>query len=122
MSYRLAIASRKGIAVDSHFGLANNFLIFQIDDEKTVRYLGNRSTTAACLATCCSKGDEEKAFCTISHELQDVQAIVVSKIGDTAANYLEHRGFTVYESPQAKIEPLVNKIMQDKLYETDRWQ
>lgn len=122
MSYKLAFASKDGSSVDLHFGLADHFLIFQIDDDgKTVRFLENRHTTAACMATCCSKGNEEKAFCEVSKQLNDVQAIFVSKIGEGAAQYLEDKGKVVYEAAYP-IKPLINKIITDKIYTKDKWQ
>ncbi len=122
MSYKIALASKNGKAVDLHFGLANHFLIFQIDDDKKqAAFLEDRPTEAACLATCCSKGNEEKAFCTIIGQLNDVQAIFVSKIGEGAARFIESRGKAVYEAP-FPIEPLINKIINDEIYIQDKWQ
>jgi|SRR5574344_387860 predicted Fe-Mo cluster-binding NifX family protein len=122
MNYKIALASKNGSAVDLHFGLANHFLIFQIDSNaKIAHFLENRSTTAACLASCCSKGNEEKSFCEISKQLNDIQAIFVSKIGENAAKYLEGKGMTVYEAAYP-IEPLIQKIITDKIYEEDKWQ
>lgn len=121
MKYRLALASKDGKSVNLHFGLASHFLIFEISDGTgECRYVENRKTTPACLATCCSHGNEEKSFAAIASELGDVQAIFVSKIGQGAATYMESRGKAVYESP-FPIEPLLNKIVTDKIYLTDQW-
>ncbi len=122
MNYKIALASKNGKAVDLHFGLANHFLIFQIDDEKQeAEFLEDRPTDAACLATCCSKGNEEESFCKITQQLDDIQAIFVSKIGEGAAHYIESKGKAVYEAP-FPIEPLISKIIEDKIYKQDKWQ
>ncbi|MBO4332259.1 MAG: hypothetical protein J5875_03755 [Paludibacteraceae bacterium] len=120
-NYRIAVASKKGVKVDVHFGLADHFHVFEFSSEGECKYLGPRQTTAACLASCCSGGNEEKAFCSVVGKLADVQAIFVSKIGEGAANYIEGHGKHVYETT-APIEPLIHNIIQTRLYETDKWQ
>lgn len=122
MKWRLALASKDGKSVNVHFGLANHFLIFEISDlSGECRYVEDRKTTPACLATCCSHGNEAESFAAIASELNDVQAIFVSKIGEGAATFMESRGKAVYESP-FPIEPLLGKIVNDKVYLTDKWQ
>ncbi|MBP5136359.1 MAG: hypothetical protein ILP23_03400 [Paludibacteraceae bacterium] len=119
MKYRIAIASKDGKAVNVHFGLAGRFLLFDID-ENQAEYLGERKTTAACLGSCCSGGDERAAFEKVAQDLEDVSAIIVSKIGEGAANFMESHGKAVYEAP-FEIEPLINNIISNKLYQTDHW-
>lgn len=122
MSYKLAFASKNGSTVDLHFGLASHYYIFQIEDDgTTVRFIENRPTTAVCMEECCHQGDEDKAFFEISKQLEDVQAIFVSKIGEYAAQYLENKGKVVYEAAYP-IRPLIHKIITERIYEKDKWQ
>ena len=119
MKYRIAIASKDGKAVNVHFGLAGRFLLFDID-ENQAEYLGERKTTAACLGSCCNGGDESAAFEKVANDLNDVSAIIVSKIGEGAASYMEGKGKAVYEAP-FEIEPLISNIISNRLFETDNW-
>lgn len=122
-TYRLAFASKTGEAVDRHFGMTDKFLIFEINTaDNTAKYIENRSVTAACAEDCCHghSADETNSFEKVVCQLNDVSAIFVSKIGDHAANFIESKGIAVYESP-FPIEPLINKIIEDKLYLTDKW-
>lgn len=119
--YRVAVASKSGVKVDVHFGLADHFFIFEFDTDAVCRFVENRTTTAACLASCCSGGNEEKAFCSVVESLHDVQGIFVTRAGQAASEYLERHGKHVYETT-ADIEPLIWNIVETKLYETDEWQ
>ncbi len=122
--FRMAFASKTGQAVDRHFGMTDKFLIFELNTaDNSVSYIENRSTTAVCAQDCChsNHNDEEASFEKVICQLNDVSAIFVSKIGEHAANFIENKGKAVYESP-FPIEPLINKIIEDKLYLTDQWQ
>jgi predicted Fe-Mo cluster-binding NifX family protein len=49
-----------------------------------------------------------------------VSAIIVSKIGEGAASYMEGKGKAVYEAP-FEIEPLISNIISNRLFEADNW-
>jgi predicted Fe-Mo cluster-binding NifX family protein len=122
MSYRIAIASKDGKTVNKHFGMADSFLIFEIDENSgQTKYIENRATPAACAGDCCKASHEEKQFASVIEQLNDVSAIFVSKIGEGAANFVESKGKAVYEAPYP-IENLIEKIVKDKIYEADQWQ
>lgn len=117
MAHRVAFASTDGIVVNEHFGRADRFHIAEIEDDGTWKFIESRDVTPVC-----NGGDHEsEAFDRVLHRLKDVEAIVVSKIGDGASGYLESRGKTVYIAPFL-IRPLLSKIIEDKLYEVDQWQ
>ena len=91
MAYRIAVASTDGIVVNQHFGHAERFHIIELDAE------------------------------TGKYEYTGTREVErVAKIGSGASKQLESRGFTVYEAP-FPIEPLVEKIINDKLWEVDEW-
>ncbi|KZX17409.1 FeMo cofactor biosynthesis protein NifB [Methanobrevibacter cuticularis] len=76
MSFKVAIASSDGENVNQHFGKADHFLIFEIDDGN-YKFLESRSIVPSC-------GGEE----TIDHTreqtmklISDVKAVLVSNIG-----------------------------------------
>ena len=68
----------------------------------------------------CNGGDESAAFEKVANDLNDVSAIIVSKIGEGAASYMEGKGKVVYEAP-FEIEPLISNIISNRLFETDNW-
>ncbi len=116
MTYKAAVASTDGKVVNQHFGRADLFHIVEISSEG-YSYLESRSINA-----CCNNGNHETAsFVKAAEALKDVSAIIVSRIGEGAADFLEANGFIVYEAP-FPIEPLLQKIVEDKLYEVDKWQ
>ena len=116
MSYKVAVASSDGKVVNLHFGRAEQFHIFEITENK-FQYLESRAVTA-----CCHGGEHETdAFRAVLKALHDVQAVIVSKIGEGASGFLEANGLTVYEAPYP-IKPLLEKIVQERLYEVDKWQ
>lgn len=117
MMYRVAVASTDGKVVNQHFGRAEHFHIFEISDDDAFRYLESRE-----VAPCCNSGQHEQhAFLKIAEALKDVGAVIVSKIGEGASEFLEKEGFVVYEAPYP-IEPLMRKILEERLYEVDKWQ
>ena len=115
MSYRAALASTDGKVVNQHFGHTERFHIVELDD-KGYQYIGTRETGACCN----NKNHEISSFERTAEILADVQAIIVSRIGTGAADFLESRGFVVYEAPFF-IEDILQKIVDDRLYEVDEW-
>lgn len=115
-TYKVALASTDGKVVNQHFGRAESFHIFEVSGGG-YRYLESRATGA-----CCSGGEHEReAFARVADVLKDAGAVIVSKIGRGASDFLEARGFVVYEAP-FPIGPLLDKIVRDRLWETDEWQ
>lgn len=48
MSFRVAVASSDGKFVNQHFGMAQQFLIFEIDDQCEYKFLELRKNIPAC--------------------------------------------------------------------------
>ncbi|MBQ1463582.1 MAG: dinitrogenase iron-molybdenum cofactor biosynthesis protein [Ruminococcus sp.] len=118
MVYRLAVASTDGIVVNQHFGHAQQFHIIEIDPENLAySYAGTRETERVCQG----HFHNESSFDKVIDVLSDVHAVIVAKIGQGASQQLESRGLTVYEAP-FPIEPLMEKVISDKLWEVDKWQ
>ena len=116
MSYRVAAASTDGKVVNQHFGRAERFHIFEISEDEGYRFLESRKVDA-----CCGGGGHEiGAFEAVARTLSDVQAIFVGRIGEGASDFMARKGFAVYEAP-FPIEPLLQKIIDDRLYESDGW-
>ncbi|PYG87371.1 putative Fe-Mo cluster-binding NifX family protein [Ruminiclostridium sufflavum DSM 19573] len=116
MTYRVAVSSTDGKVVNRHFGHTEKFLIFEITGEDKYCFVESRS-----IQPCCNNGEHEmQAFYNAIEALEDVQAVIVSKIGEGAAAFLESKGLTIYEAPYP-IEPIIQKILDEKLYEVDKW-
>jgi len=92
MTYRIAIASNSGEVVDRHFGLAENFLIYEVS-EGEVYFIEDREVEAA------SNGNEHSplGLARVADALQDCSAIFVLKIGMQASRYLYQRGLKCFQ-------------------------
>ncbi len=94
MPVKAAVASTDGKVVNSHFGKAGQFLIFELRPDG-YKYIETRK-----LPSCCHQGEhEDNVFENVANALSDCKIIIVSKIGIPAADFLESRNFEVYESP-----------------------
>lgn len=118
MAYRIAITSTDGIVVNQHFGHAERFHIIEIDDEKkTYKYVDTRESERVCQG----HYHHDSSFNKVIDVLSDVHAVIVAKIGQGASQQLESRGLTIYEA-SFPIEAVIEKIINDKLWEVDKWQ
>ena len=117
MAYRIAVASTDGIVVNQHFGHAERFHIIELDAE-TEKY--EYTETRKVERVCQGHYHHDSSFDKVIDVLSDVHAVVVAKIGAGASQQLESRRLTVYEAP-FPIEPIVEKIINVKLWEVDEW-
>ena len=118
MDYRVAVASSDGIVVNQHFGHADRFHIVELHPEDgTHQYVESRDVQHVCRG----HDHNEADFDRVLDALSDVQAILVAKIGQGASEYLESKGMLVYEAPFL-IDPVIDKILNDRLWEVDAWQ
>lgn len=118
MAYQIAIASTDGIVVNQHFGHAEKFHVVEIEPEtNSFHFVGTREVERVCRG----HYHNDSSFDKVIDVLSDVHAVLVAKIGQEASNQLESCGLTVYEAP-FPIEPLIEKIINDKLWEVDKWQ
>lgn len=111
MKIKIAIASTDGKVVNEHFGRAEHFHIFEIQEDY-YKYLETRITSACCN----NQNHSNAAFDRIVEILKDCIAIVVAKIGDGASTYLESKGFIVFEAPYL-IDSVIKKMIEDNLLE-----
>lgn len=108
MALKAAVASTDGKVINCHFGKADRFLIFELTPDG-FDYVETRE-----LQPCCNQGEhEDNAFEDVAKVLFDCKIILISKIGIPAANFLESRGFEVYESP-FPIHSALKKLIQEQ--------
>jgi nitrogen fixation protein NifX len=92
VSIRIAAASSDGVIIDQHFGKADKFLIFEIEDNVT-KLIEERQNTPICGT---NGHAVEKVNDTVTL-ISDCEAVFVSKIGMGPALALQDKGITVFE-------------------------
>lgn len=107
MAFRVAAASSDGITIDLHFGQAHTFYIYELTDT-TARLIEKRSIFL-------TEGHSENKFQHLSDTLKDCNALLVSQIGVSAAQYVLRTGLRVFEAPYP-IEPVLEKLRTEVLH------
>ncbi|WP_080666266.1 NifB/NifX family molybdenum-iron cluster-binding protein [Butyrivibrio fibrisolvens] len=102
---RAAFASSNNAYIDEHFGSAQYFQIYDID-EKEAEYVEERRINPLCKGHC--EGGFEAAY----NLLKDTDAIFVLRIGESAAGYMIQHGKRVFEA-HGFIENIVNELIGD---------
>lgn len=93
--YKVAIASTDGESVNLHYGKADKFFIYQIDDETGYDLLEERQTEPACLG---GSHDNTKMEESVMR-LTDCRYVVAARIGRGAGAVLAAKGITGMELP-----------------------
>jgi predicted Fe-Mo cluster-binding NifX family protein len=92
MAYKVAVASTDGKFVNEHFGRATQFLIFEIDQGK-YRFIELLKTRPYC-----NQGEhDDQQLRTAIESLQGCRAVVVSQIGNGAAEVLKRQEIVPFE-------------------------
>jgi predicted Fe-Mo cluster-binding NifX family protein len=112
MAHRIAVASSNGRFIDTHFGHAERFDVYELDGEGS-SFVETRDARSACLG----RGHDESAFEGTLALLSDCEAIFVSVIGYGAAAYLNGKGMRVFESPYFAIPDVLDKVRTEGLLE-----
>lgn len=113
---KIAVASSDGIVVNSHFGKARDFYIYEMDDKEQVHFLEKRSVTPVCEG---GNHDDEKLKTNLE-KLKDCGYLLVSRIGGKAASVAESFGMESYEIPgiiEESVEQLIKYIKVKQLFE-----
>lgn len=110
---RLAVASIDGYTVDLHFGQANAFYIYEVDDDG-IRQDDFVGVEKYCNADPTHKFHESR-FKGIADALRGCDAVVSVRIGDTPRNALAEVGIAHVEisGPVATALPLAVKQLSD---------
>ena len=112
MKYKVAVASSDGKTVDSHFGHAQSFLIFEVDEESgAYEDVEERDVRAACSGGGCGGAQKGDSPCgghngavegaspmdEIAKVLSDVDYVLVARIGPHAVRALAKYDVTAYD-------------------------
>ncbi|MBR4600720.1 MAG: dinitrogenase iron-molybdenum cofactor biosynthesis protein [Treponema sp.] len=103
--YRIAIASSDGETVNQHFGKAEKFYIYFVDDDEGYDLVEERKAASVCGGQMHIEPEMEAKVSLFS----DCRYIVVSKIGAGANRHLAVNGITALELP-GSIDDAVTKV------------
>lgn len=104
--YRIGVATTDGIVVNQHFGRADQFLIYETDENKQYRHTECRKLTPVCNG---GEHDDGNMLETVK-KLTDLDILLVSRVGFRAQQILEQNGLTVFEMP-GTIEESITKAL-----------
>lgn len=95
MSIKVAVASSDGKYINQHFGMASQFLIFELDEDGTHKFLELRENKPACSTEGHSELSMEESVKLIS----DCQAVLAGQIGPGAIDILLKNNIDPYIAP-----------------------
>ncbi len=93
--YRVAAASSDGIMVNKHFGAADTFYIYEVDETGRYRLLEKRTVQPVCR----QRDHDDSELQTNIGRLKDCKYILTARIGAGAASVVEQSGITPMELP-----------------------
>jgi len=105
MIYRVAFASMDGSRVDQHFGSARYFQVYDIDGSE-YRHVETRKPQAKCQGHC------EGGFDHLLKTLSDCDAVFVSMIGQSAAEFMIRHGKRVFEAEGA-VDAIIAELVKE---------
>lgn len=108
--YKLAIATSDGLTVNEHFGHAQLFRVYELD-QNGHRFIEVRDAVAVCQQ---QLGHDTTRFDKIAELLSDCSAVLVQKIGEGAAAYLIGKGVRVFEV-SGMIDAVLDKFASDAI-------
>ena len=103
--YRVAIASTDGESVNQHYGKAEKFYIYSIDDEVGYDLVEERKVTPVCQDGFHNKAEMDKHV----RQFSDCKYIIASRIGDGALQSLTAACITGMELP-GSIDDAILKV------------
>ena len=108
--FKIAVASSDGIVVNSHFGRAEKFYVYDAEEKDNDIFLGERQCLQAeCI--CRQSEHDPGAMAQKIQRLADCQYVLVGRIGPGALQALEEAGMEAYELPGI-IEESIHKLYQ----------
>lgn len=111
--FLIAVASSDGIVVNSHFGRARTFYIYKVNENEKISLEEKREVEPVCEG---GNHDEDMLHKNLL-TLRDCSYLLVSRIGNAAANAAEGLGIKPYEIPGVIEESVDKLIMYQKINE-----
>jgi MoaA/NifB/PqqE/SkfB family radical SAM enzyme len=106
---RFAVATRTGAIVDTHFGQANEFYIYE-GDEKNTRFVETRKVFKYCNGPQCD--NKEDRWQSVISAVSDCEAVLAMRIGPTPEKRLKENGIeaiTTYERVETAVSEAAKK-------------
>jgi MoaA/NifB/PqqE/SkfB family radical SAM enzyme len=118
---RVAVASRSGMMVDTHFGHAKDFLVYEVD-EHSLRFVERRNTETFCKGNdYCADDEQENRLDKTIATISDCKAVVCLRIGHAPQAKLKAQGIVVLtncdsieEAVRAAREKLIAELQAEK--------
>ncbi len=104
--YKIAVASSDGIVVNQHFGHADQFFIFEVENRNSFRYIETRAVKPVCNY----RNHDDGQLIKNLQKIQDCKYLLVSKIGTEASIQAEQLGITPMELPDM-LEESIRKVI-----------
>jgi len=104
MVLKVAVASSDGKFINQHFGHAEQFLIFDIDDEGKYEYVELRKNEPTCSGGNHTAGSMKDAVSV----LDEVKVVLVAQIGPGASQNLLMNGIQSFLYLRTSMKPLKN--------------
>ena len=101
--YRVAVASSDGIMVDRHYGRADKFFIYSVDDDEGFDVYEERDVTPVCMDGSHVKTVMEESV----RRFSDCRYLVAVRIGVAAAQALTAAGISGMELPGSVEDAMV---------------
>jgi predicted Fe-Mo cluster-binding NifX family protein len=108
MSYRIAIASSDGEAINQHFGQATNLLIYEVGGG-SVNFIEERDIELIPGEAAHTDGNMR----IFADALHDCSAIFVLRIGQRSLQYLRERNITAFEVNYA-LHHIFNTLLKNE--------
>ena len=95
MSVRVAVASSDGKFINQHFGHAQQFLVFDLNDQGKFKFLELRENVPTCSGGNHTAGAMEDTFNLIN----DANIVLISQIGPGVSQFLLSKGIQPFMIP-----------------------
>jgi nitrogen fixation protein NifX len=113
MSIKVAVASNDGKFINQHFGHAQEFLIFDLNEDGTFEFVETRENVPTC-----NGGDHSvSALDSTLDIIKDTSIVLVSQIGPGASQFLLSNGIQPFMIPtyiDEALEKLAARIVKLK--------
>ena len=111
IKFRVAVATSDGIVVNQHFGRADKFRIYDINQDNTIKFIEERNVVPVCQ----SGVHDDSKMKERSNDFSDCRYVLVSRIGNGAANALEQAGISPMELPGIIEESIERLVAYDEV-------
>ena len=105
-NYRIGVASSDGIVVNTHFGKARDFFIYEVATDGSYELVEKRELEPICE----SADHDEDRLSENLEKLSDCRFLLVARIGNRALYSAQSRGIYAFDVPGPIDESIVKLI------------